>query len=103
MIPLVDLHVHLLAGLDDGPRSEDDALRMCHDAYAEGVRMMAATAHQNEQYPVTPEQIRTSAKRLADALRTSGPPMTVYPNAEVMAHPELEAAWQTGEYVSVGD
>ena len=26
MIPLVDMHVHLLAGLDDGPKTEEDAL-----------------------------------------------------------------------------
>ena len=93
MIPLVDLHVHLLAGLDDGPRSEEDALRMCADAYDEGVRMMAATAHQNERYPVTPAQIREAAARLAQALRERNLPMTVFPNAEVMAHPDLEEAW----------
>src|SRR4051812_25378968 len=29
VVPLVDMHVHLLAGLDDGPRTLDDAVAMC--------------------------------------------------------------------------
>ena len=35
MIPLVDMHCHLLAGLDDGPRTQEDALEMCRIAYAD--------------------------------------------------------------------
>ena len=45
MIPLVDMHCHLLAGLDDGPRSQEEAVAMCRMAYEEGIRMVAATAH----------------------------------------------------------
>ena len=48
MIPLVDMHVHLLAGLDDGPRSREDAVAMCRIAHEEGVQMAAASAHQND-------------------------------------------------------
>lgn len=104
MIPLVDLHVHLLAGLDDGPRSEEDALQMCHDAYKEGVQLAAATAHQNETYPdVTPDIIRDRAARLADALRRDKLPLQIFPTAEVMASPDLEKDWQRGHYLSVGD
>jgi protein-tyrosine phosphatase len=51
MIPLVDIHCHLLAGLDDGPRTPEDALEMCRIAYADGIRIIAAGAHQNDHYP----------------------------------------------------
>ncbi len=60
------MHCHLLAGLDDGPRTEEDAVEMCRIAYADGTRIIAAGAHQNEKYPaVTPERIRVAAGRLA--------------------------------------
>src|SRR5262249_58807988 len=73
MIPLVDMHCHLLAGLDDGPRTEDDAVAMCRLAGAEGVRWMAATAHQNECYPaVTPDAIRAATARLRQRLADHG-------------------------------
>jgi protein-tyrosine phosphatase len=104
MIPLVDLHCHLLAGLDDGPPTEADALAMCRLAYAEGTRLAAATAHQNPHYSaVTPDRIRQAAARLAGALRDAGVPLTVFPCAEVMAHPTMEASWRRGEILSVAD
>jgi protein-tyrosine phosphatase len=104
MIPLVDLHCHLLAGLDDGPRTPADALEMCRQAYAEGVRMVAALAHQNERYPeVTPDCIRQAVRALAEELRRHELPLTVFACAEVMAHPQLETAWRDGLHLSVGD
>jgi protein-tyrosine phosphatase len=102
MIPLVDLHCHLLAGLDDGPRTDADALAMCRTAYAEGIRLACATAHQNERWAaVTPQRIRDAARRLAEQLREAAVPLTVFPCAEVMARPDLGAAWRAGQLLGV--
>jgi protein-tyrosine phosphatase len=104
MIPLVDIHVHLLAGLDDGPRTPEDALAMCRIAAEEGVQMAAATAHQNEHWPaVTPDRIREAARGLSLALREGGLPLTVFPCAEVMADPDTPEAWRDGKLLSVAD
>jgi protein-tyrosine phosphatase len=104
MIPLVDMHCHLLAGLDDGPRSEADALAMCRMACAEGVRMAAATAHQNEEWDsVTPDRIRQATERLAQRLQETGSPLLVFPCAEVMVHAEIESSWDKGNLLSVAD
>ncbi len=104
MIPLVDTHCHLLAGLDDGPRTDDDALAMCRIAYDEGVRMTCALAHQNDRWAeVTPERIRAATQRLADQLRLARIPLTVFPCAEVMVGPDTEADWRAGCLLSVAD
>jgi protein-tyrosine phosphatase len=104
MIPLIDMHCHLLAGLDDGPATDEDALAMCRLAYDEGTRMAAATAHQNEDYPeVTPQRIRSAWERLVQQLRDAGIPLAVFPCAEVMVHPEIESAWVEGRLLSVAD
>jgi protein-tyrosine phosphatase len=104
MVPLVDMHCHLLAGLDDGPRTEEDALAMCAIACAEGTRLVAALAHQNERWnDVTPDVIRAAVARLAAALRSAAIGLTVLPCAEVTAHPELEALWAEGRLLSVAD
>lgn len=104
MIPLIDMHVHLLAGLDDGPRTDEAALEMCRMSYAEGVRMAAATAHQNEQYPdVTPDLVRTATTKLVRGLHQNGIKLTACPNAEVMAHPDMVASWRNGQLLSVAD
>jgi protein-tyrosine phosphatase len=104
MIPLADMHCHLLAGLDDGPRTLADAVTMCRTAYDEGVRLMAAGAHQNDHWPdVTPQRIRAATDTLRDELRRVGVPVSIFPCAEVMARPHLEAAWLGGELLSVAD
>lgn len=104
MVPLVDVHVHLLAGLDDGPRTWDDAVAMCRLSCAEGVQMAAATAHQNERWSaVTPDRIREATGQLRQRLREAGVPLTVFPCAEVTARTDLGAAWDEGRLLSVGD
>src|SRR5438132_1490760 len=104
MIPLVDMHCHLLAGVDDGPRTEEEALEMCRIACTEGIRLSAALAHQNERWnAVTPQLIREHAGRLAEALKQAGVPLSVFACAEVTVHPEIEAAWRRGELLSIAD
>lgn len=104
MIPLVDIHCHLLAGLDDGPRTPEDALEMCRLAYADGTRMLAAGAHQSEHWPAnTPERIREASHQLAHSLREHQLPLTVFPCAEVMVQPDIDIAWQQKQLLSVAD
>jgi protein-tyrosine phosphatase len=104
LFSLVDMHVHLLAGLDDGPRSLDDAVTMCRRSHAEGVRLSVALAHQNESWPgVTPDVIRAAAARLAERLRAEQLEFSVFPTAEVMVGPDTEADWRAGKLMSVAD
>jgi len=98
------LHCHLLAGLDDGPKSDEEALAMCRLAYEDGTRMSVALAHQNEHWPAnTTARIREAVHGLAQRLREKGLALTVFPCAEVMVHPGLVESWQKGELLSVAD
>jgi protein-tyrosine phosphatase len=104
MLPLADTHVHLLAGLDDGPRNSDEALAMCRMLVAEGARAATALAHQNASYPDnTAERLRTAARELAPQLKARNIPLTVYPTGEVMLAPDLLADWRAGTLLSIGD
>ena len=103
MIPLSDIHCHLLAGLDDGPRTDEESLEMCRLARAEGVQAAAATAHQSERWPQnTPERITEAARRLSRMLQREGVALTVFPCAEVMVTPETEAFWREGRLLGMG-
>jgi protein-tyrosine phosphatase len=104
MIPLVDIHCHLLAGLDDGPQTEDEALAMCRMAFQEGTRVIAATAHQNERWPdVTPDAIRSATALLSKLLHEKELPLTVHPCAEIMVNADLPSRWQSGQLLSIAD
>ena len=44
---MIDLHCHILPGMDDGAAMMDDALEMAHMAALSGVRTVVATPHCN--------------------------------------------------------
>jgi protein-tyrosine phosphatase len=103
MLPLADTHVHLLAGLDDGPRSDDEAVALCRMLVAEGANAATALAHQNPGYPDnTPDRLRAAAAALAADLKAKGIPLAVYPTAEVMLGADTVADWKAGRLLSVG-
>jgi protein-tyrosine phosphatase len=102
MTPLVDLHCHLLAGLDDGPDTVDEAIVMCRMAWEQGTRAIAATAHIHPRWPQsTPERILATTGQLAASLRKVELPLSVYPSAEVAIRPDIDMAWQRGELLGV--
>jgi protein-tyrosine phosphatase len=104
MLPLADTHVHLLAGLDDGPATPDVALAMCRMLVAEGAGHATALAHQNHDYPDnTPDRLRAAAAVLRADLAAKKVPLTVYPTGEVMLSPSTLDDWQAGKLLSVGD
>lgn len=60
---MVDLHLHILPGLDDGAEDLETAVRMAKMAAHSGVFHMAATSHGN-YYDYTLEEYRESFERL---------------------------------------
>ena len=47
---MVDIHSHILPEVDDGPKTWDMCVAMCHAAAADGITHMVATPHANERY-----------------------------------------------------
>lgn len=77
---MIDLHSHVLPGLDDGAADLDEALRICEAAAADGVEVLAATPHVRSDYPTTPEQMETA---LAEVQRAAGELIRVVPGGEL--------------------
>jgi len=48
---MVDIHSHILPGVDDGARTLDESLQMLHIAAAAGTTDIVATPHANAQFP----------------------------------------------------
>lgn len=61
---MIDLHCHVLPGVDDGPATLAEAVAMCRQAAADGCTAMVATSHQ--RHPSFPE---VSRARLEQAWR----------------------------------
>lgn len=62
---MIDIHCHILAEVDDGPKSWEVSREMCRMAAADGIRHIVATPHANDRYHYD----RPYLTRLLDYLR----------------------------------
>lgn len=85
---MIDLHCHVLPGVDDGPPGLDESLDLARVAAAEGTRKLVATPHVNYRYPTSAATMLAAVERLNGALREAEIPVEVAPGAEI-AHDAL--------------
>jgi protein-tyrosine phosphatase len=57
-LTMIDIHCHILSGLDDGPESIETSWAMAEAAVEDGVTHIIATPHANSTYPFVPELIQ---------------------------------------------
>lgn len=80
---MIDLHSHILHGLDDGAASLEDALGIAAGAVADGIRVIAATPHVRSDYPTTPEQMERLVDSLRRELEAARLPLELLPGGEI--------------------
>jgi len=61
---MVDLHCHILPGLDDGPKTIEDSLAMAEDAIADGITHVVATPHASSNYSFDFRQVSAAREEL---------------------------------------
>lgn len=85
---MIDLHSHVLPGVDDGVRDMDEALALLAEMAADGVRMVAATPHLRADHPrVEPDALARLVATLQDAVDSAGIPI------ELLVGGEVDMAW----------
>jgi protein-tyrosine phosphatase len=81
----IDLHCHLLPGLDDGARDVDDAVAMAMQAQADGVYAICATPHIRSDHAVAIDELPERREELAASLHAVGCRTRVLAGGEVAA------------------
>jgi protein-tyrosine phosphatase len=80
---VLDLHSHILPGLDDGAEDIGVSLGMARTAVGDGVQTMAATPHVNFEYSVDPDTMLSAVRELNAALAEAEIALEVVPGAEI--------------------
>jgi protein-tyrosine phosphatase len=95
---LIDLHCHLIPGLDDGPANMDETLELARTAVAGGTRTIVATPHIDHRWEVAPDQIEPGVAAVRQALDDAGIELEVLAGAEIALSRfvELGAAERNG-------
>jgi len=82
-VRVIDLHCHVLPGIDDGPETIEGSLALARASAAAGVRTIVATPHVSARYPNRPETIRARVDELTERLAAEGVEIEILPGAEI--------------------
>ena len=74
---MIDIHHHLLPGLDDGSKSLEISVAMAKLAVEDGITHVVCTPHANGKYLFDPEVNQRKAGELRDALAAQNIPLTL--------------------------
>ncbi len=101
---MIDIHCHILSGVDDGPETLDQSIAMCRRAAGEGIRTIVATPHfipgRSES---TPTVLLEKTAELKNALNQEAIPLTILTGADVSVTPELRSWLETESCLTINN
>lgn len=99
---MIDLHCHIIPGVDDGPEVMAKALDMCRIAAADGIRTIVATPHYKQGYSIWDSSEQHSSLTAVQAeINAAGLPLTLLPGAEIAFCPELPELLKNGPHLTI--
>lgn len=101
---MIDLHCHLLPGIDDGPETLEDALAMARLACSNGIRKAVITPHVHVgRYDNDLHSIRRHLSAFAEQLSGNQIPLEVDCAGEVRIDPEIMGMIEEGRIPFLGE
>ena len=84
---MIDIHSHLLFGVDDGPETVEGAMRMIEEAASEGITQLVVTPHAySPQYHVPVPEVESQVRMLQDVINAADIDLTLSTGQEVRIH-----------------
>jgi protein-tyrosine phosphatase len=80
---VIDLHSHVLPGLDDGAQTMEDSCELARTALADGITTIAATPHVRADYPTTAAQMEAGVEAVRAALAESSVGVEIVRGGEI--------------------
>ena len=94
---MIDLHSHILPGIDDGAASLDDALKMARIAVADGTRILACTPHlAPPKYEVTGPEVLSHVQSLQAHLNDHQIELRLVPGGDIHIASDLSEKLRSG-------
>lgn len=101
---MLDLHNHILPGIDDGPCNMEESLRMAELMVLEGFRGVVSTPHFGRAgFYSDSVTIRKLVCELNKELQTRGIDLLVYPGMEILLCPEIPDLLRSNKVLSLND
>lgn len=99
---MIDLHCHILPGVDDGSPDLQESMAMAKKAVEAGITHLFATPHHlNERYVNVKNDIIDCVFELNECLQQENIPLSVHPGQELRIHQELFVSLEKGEVLTL--
>lgn len=100
----IDIHSHILPGMDDGAKDIEISLEMAQVAAKDGIRLIVATPHvRSGKYEHSQEEIIKRVAELNHYLGANNIKIMVLPGAEYYLEPSLPQRLADGEILTIND
>ncbi len=99
----LDLHTHILPGIDDGSRDWEETRQMLSMAYSQGVRTIVATPHNYPRHRQDSQQILELCARAEEMAKELDPKMQVLPGNEVFYREGIFRGIEKGQILTLAD
>lgn len=103
---MIDIHTHILPGLDDGAPDWDTALEMAQLALESGVTTLVATPHYaafGPQSQCDRATVVAATEKFRQLLEKEGLPLQVLPGMEIFGTPDAVRQLREGRLMGLGD
>ncbi|PPA70293.1 tyrosine-protein phosphatase [Jeotgalibacillus proteolyticus] len=99
---MIDIHCHILPGVDDGPQKQSDTFAMLAQAIEDGVTDIIATPHhRNRKYVNDKKDVLADVDKLNSFIKEHQLPITVHPGQEVRIYGEIVEDAQRDEILTL--
>ncbi|MFB5193657.1 tyrosine-protein phosphatase [Neobacillus sp. KR4-4] len=99
---MVDLHSHILPGIDDGARDLSESVNMAKKAVEQGIHTIVATPHHlNNRYENPKQTIIDRVRELNKALLEEKIDLNVLPGQETRIYGEMVEGYEIGEILPI--
>jgi len=101
---MIDLHCHILPGVDDGPKNIDESLEMVRIFKDAGYRRVVATPHQvpGTTWMLSLEEIRTKLAELNHAIKNENIELDVLSGMEIAFDPLIPDLLEKDQLLALG-
>ncbi len=105
LFDFIDIHTHILPGLDDGPEDLADSIALARCYTTVGIKRVFATPHflYGTAWSASPEKILVAVQMLQDSLLSAGSPLTIIPGMEIAIQKSMGKNLDKGRYLPLGN
>jgi protein-tyrosine phosphatase len=101
---MIDLHCHILPGIDDGAQDLSESIKMAKKAVEQGIHTIVATPHHlNNKYENLKQSIIDRVEELNRALIQEKIDLKILPGQETRIYGEMVEGYEIGEILPINN